>query len=384
MIVVDVVRLLGVALELPAQAAGDEPLRGLAALLLSGLAVGSHVVLWSMVVGRVGGYLGLLALECLIAAVVLGIDGTSVPLVYQVCGLAMMCAALLGVWGAVAGAFLGATLTILLAGAAPGLSVDLQASVPVPFVLVCLLVAAVRHVLVQQHELRAALREAVAQVAAARERSRVARDLHDSVAKTVAGIGLSAGALRLAAGDGRRDTLVDDIELSSRRALNDLRNAIAGLRLSASGPFPDVLETMVFQWSRSHGVPAETRWGPGARLSSQRLGEDSAEAGLAIVVEALSNVGRHAGAAHVHVEVALLREALEVSVVDDGSGYDVPGRWDDLAHDGHFGVVGMSERSARVGGRFRVRSGPAGTAVTVVLPLTVAADDAALAERPAQ
>ncbi len=387
LVVVDLVRVLGLVLELPVQAAGARPAGGLVALGLTGLVVGGHFVLWSRISGRLGAYAALLAVEGGVAVAVHAVDGTGVPLGNQLFGVAMVSAALLGVHAAALGATLGVGLALLLAVTAPGLSFELQASLPVPFVLVCLLVAAVRHVLVQQYRLRVALRSAVAQVATVRERSRLARDLHDSLAKTVAGIGLSAGGLRmrLPGSEPAVARLVDDIETSSSQALNDLRGVISGLRFSADGPFAEVLESLVSRWGERHAIDAEVEWHAGSRPETSRLDESAREAGLAIVAECLTNVERHAAAERVRVAVSIGvgvgvgvgvgsgsgsgGDELVVEVGDDGTGFEVPRHLTDLAADGHYGVVGMSERARSARGRLSVRSGAAGTSTTVGLPL---------------
>ncbi|MCP9950541.1 hypothetical protein LUX33_20455 [Actinomadura madurae] len=73
------------------------------------------------------------------------------------------------------------------------------------------------------------------------------------------------------------------------------------------------------------------------------------------------------------MDVRLTRSAdgLELSVRDDGAGFVPPdgGRFDLLARDGHYGVVGMAERARRAGGRLCLRSAPGrGTTVTVTVP----------------
>ena len=69
------------------------------------------------------------------------------------------------------------------------------------------------------------------------------------------------------------------------------------------------------------------------------------------------------------VRVHCDQEALTLSITDDGVGFALPRRPDLFTRDGHFGLVGMQERAARLGGTFQVRTAPGeGTQITVRLP----------------
>ena len=91
-----------------------------------------------------------------------------------------------------------------------------------------------------------------------------------------------------------------------------------------------------------------------------------------IAREALGNVARHAGAGRVWVVLEAERADLQLVIQDDGAGFPVPADLADLAAAGHYGLVGMAERAAGVGGRLRVWSDPqAGTQVVVRAPRIV-------------
>ncbi|MBU0702413.1 MAG: ATP-binding protein [Chloroflexi bacterium] len=85
--------------------------------------------------------------------------------------------------------------------------------------------------------------------------------------------------------------------------------------------------------------------------------------------EALNNALQHAHAQNIHVRVRCDQEELLLSVTDDGVGFTLPPRPDLLTQAGHFGLIGMEERAARLGGTFHVRATPGkGTQVTARLP----------------
>ena len=96
-----------------------------------------------------------------------------------------------------------------------------------------------------------------------------------------------------------------------------------------------------------------------------------------IVQEALANVEKHAAATAVRAEIRQASGELRVAVHDNGRGVDLPTTANDLARQGRFGVLGMRERAALVGGTLRVTS-PAegatesttrGTSVLLSIPL---------------
>jgi signal transduction histidine kinase len=183
--------------------------------------------------------------------------------------------------------------------------------------------------------------------AAARERRRIARDLHDGVAQELAYIQRRAAGLQGLQGA--------EIAGAAERALLDSRWAIEHLARPPDEPLDRVL-------ARHAGVIA-ARTGVAVSFSAS----GTADAGPAvrealerILGEAVANA-RHGNATRVHIELS--SEPLRLRVIDDGSGFDTgagaPG----------FGLGGMRERAALVGAQLRVRSDPGtGTEVAVELP----------------
>jgi signal transduction histidine kinase len=196
--------------------------------------------------------------------------------------------------------------------------------------------------------------------AVAEERLRIARDVHD-----VVGHNLSLIATRAAVanhlGSGRADAL-HTIEAVSRTALADVRLVLGGVR-DDGPPSMTNLDRLVEE-TRAAGVTvtvecADIEGGAGVPaavvMSAYR-----------IVQEALTNVRRHARAAHCHVSVAVAGDALTVEVVDDGVG----GATRTAGPPGH-GLLGMRERVALHGGT--LAAGPVaegGFAVRATLPVT--------------
>ncbi|MFI0367025.1 sensor histidine kinase [Actinomadura sp. 1N219] len=215
-------------------------------------------------------------------------------------------------------------------------------------------------------------RHAAAALATAEERARLAREMHDSLAKTLQGISMTAEALPIW------------VRRSPEQAETDARAVVAGLRVAASQarglltdlrddvyqqPLDGALAAVVAEWSARTGIAAVTRL-PGGPDGDHETAAVRYEI-VSIVREALANVERHADARHVTVT----RDAAASTLVvrDDGRGFAPPAgdRLDLLARDGHYGLIGMRERAHRIGGRLTVDSTPdQGTTITLQIPTT--------------
>jgi signal transduction histidine kinase len=228
-----------------------------------------------------------------------------------------------------------------------------------------------RHVYALAMEERAAAlereREANVRVAAAEERVRIARELHDVLSHSVSVMVVQAGGERMALGSDRAATseAFEAIEETGRQALAEMRRLFGMLRENgetpAHAPQPTLadLDALVSQ-VREAGLPVELE------IEGEPLALPPAVAVSAyrIVQEALTNVLKHAGASQARVLVRYGTRKLELAVEDDGRG---PREGGDRGH----GIVGMRERVALYGGDFQAgaRNG-GGFVVTACLPLT--------------
>jgi signal transduction histidine kinase len=218
-----------------------------------------------------------------------------------------------------------------------------------------------RRVRLAERERDLARREAVVE-----ERARIARELHDAIAHNVSMIVVQAGAERRvldADSDSTRQVL-ETIEQVGRGALTEMRRLVGMLRSDRGDPLapqPGLgdLDLLVAQVSEA-GLPVELavegerRELPvGIELSAYR-----------IVQEALTNALKHAGNARATVKLRYGVDALELEIVDDGTGATPP-----VASGGH-GLVGMRERVALYGGHLDAgRRSSGGFAVRVLLPI---------------
>lgn len=219
-------------------------------------------------------------------------------------------------------------------------------------------------------ESREALRRLSTNVVEAREeeRRRIARELHDELGQRLTALKMELAALRGTAADGRAQIdnmigMVDETLASVRRISTDLRPMMLDdLGLNAA------LEWLGRDAARRLGIEVTLRLGENEPPLDDRV----ATAAFRMVQEALTNVARHARASDVQIELRQHDGELELTVRDNGVGY--PG--DALRREGSFGLVGMRERAAMLGGRVEFDNPPGGGARLVVhLPLAPDEED---------
>ncbi len=209
------------------------------------------------------------------------------------------------------------------------------------------------------------------ELAVLEERTRLAREIHDTLAQQLTGIVLqleAAEALQSRDHSERARELMVAAREQARLALQEARRSVWNLRpmpLEAAGLTAAVaLEAERFGTRtgmavtvRNDGVPRHLALSPHAEVAVFR-----------ILQEALANAGRHSRASNVVVELHAANGELALTVSDDGSGFDaagVPG-----GAGGSFGLVGMRERARLIGATFELTSANAeGTTISVRVPL---------------
>ncbi len=213
------------------------------------------------------------------------------------------------------------------------------------------------------------------------ERARLAREMHDSLAKTLYGVALAADGLAATASAAAPDParIREQAELvsrSARRAAAESRHLLTELRRdppTAEGRPMDMwrqLALLIEDVSSRTGLVV-TYDGPAAG-STPAVPAPLARHLLSIAAEALENAHRHASATRVEVRGGVRGELLRLSIHDDGCGLPPDTTLEHLRRSGHFGLLGMVERAAQAGARIRVGRGghERGTEVRVELPLT--------------
>nr|WP_234329199.1 MULTISPECIES: histidine kinase [unclassified Streptomyces] len=242
------------------------------------------------------------------------------------------------------------------------------------------------------------------------ERARLAREMHDSVAKTLYGVALAAdGLAATASADGPDPARIREqaelVSRSARRAAAESRELLTDLRRDQ----PDAPDrTSLWQELAHRAADFTTRtglkvtcawegaerdgeerngeagnggqegeeWEQGQDKAGDRTGPPSLPAPLArhvlsIATEALENAHRHASATRVDIRGAVDGHLLRLTIHDDGSGLPPGTTLEELRGSGHFGLIGMVERAAQAGARIRIGRGTheRGTEVRLEVPL---------------
>lgn len=203
--------------------------------------------------------------------------------------------------------------------------------------------------------------------AGADERARLARELHDSVGKSLYGIAmLASGASRsLSSADGATKDQLELIADSAREAAADARRLIQLQRAdSTDRPLEQSLAKLSQHWSEQSGIPCDFTWS-GAGTTDPAVRHET----VAITMEALENTARHANATRVRIRYEGDETASALTITDDGDGF-VANMRDGLPVEpaGHYGLVGMVERAQRCGAKLVIASAPgSGTAITLTV-----------------
>jgi signal transduction histidine kinase len=218
----------------------------------------------------------------------------------------------------------------------------------------------------ERAELLAARRDDAAQRAAADERVRIARDLHDVVAHHISVIAVQAEAAQevAAADPARASQAMATVSDTARAALGELRRALGVLRSEAGrSPQPQLaaVDDLVDSVRRA-GLAVDVRTTGEARPVDGVVGVTA----YRVVQEALTNVLRHAPASRARVDLDFCDGALVVTVADDGRGARAAARRGGAGgasrggSGGGHGLIGMRERVAAVGGELDAGPAPGG------------------------
>jgi signal transduction histidine kinase len=222
----------------------------------------------------------------------------------------------------------------------------------------------------EEAERREALRgELLRRVVAAQEaeRQRIARELHDETgqALTALGLGLRAVRSRLRQDEDQAERNVRQLEGMAAHSLDELHHLIADLRPSH---LDDLGLASTLRWyakDLQSRAPLDIR----VEISGEQrpLSATRTTALFRVAQEALTNVIKHSGAEHAQVRLHFNEREITLEVEDNGHGFEVSAQA--IPSRPSWGLLGMQERAALLGGRFDIHSNPGhGTCVRVSIP----------------
>jgi signal transduction histidine kinase len=227
-------------------------------------------------------------------------------------------------------------------------------------------------------------RRAGRQAGALRERHRMAREIHDTLAQGFTSIvmNLEAAEGAMPSGSRRAQFHLDQARLTARESLTEARRLVWALRpeLLEEASLPEALGELAERWSRESGITAAfaTTGSPCPLLPEVEA------TFFRVAQEALANVRKHArGASRAALTLSYMRDTVALDVCDDGTGFD-PAREVGKVRDqysGGFGLRGMRERIEGVGGTLSIESAP-GEGSTLVVELPVVPSGPPRAENP--
>lgn len=215
-------------------------------------------------------------------------------------------------------------------------------------------------------------------LAAAEERNRLARELHDTLGHrlTVAAVQLE-GAQRLIHRDANKATqMVEVVRAQVRDGLTELRQTVATLRtpIEADRALPAAITTLADQYTAATALQVHVQISEAAMPHLDRLSRGARHTLYRATQEGLTNIQKHAQASIAWVQLALLDEAhnqpatIQLTIHDNGIG--IHHNFPHSQPTPGFGLSGLSERTAKEHGNMRLESSPyGGNALIIELPL---------------
>lgn len=200
------------------------------------------------------------------------------------------------------------------------------------------------------------------------ERQRIAREMHDTLAQSLAGIltQLQAAEQTMGAGASARRHVNNAIDLA-RESLTEARRTVqaVGPEVLAGSRLADAIADVTRRWSdASHIDAALTTTG-----DARPLHADIEVTLLRAAQEALANVAKHANAQRVGLTLSYMEDMVTLDVRDDGEGFNLEVARANGSTHGGFGLAGMRQRVQRVAGRLHIESEPgSGTAISASVP----------------
>lgn len=249
----------------------------------------------------------------------------------------------------------------------------LQLNAALTFGLTLLFTLLLVNTLLAERQSRERLQQANAQLrqyalriedqATLQERNRIAREIHDALghALTAQSIQLENAQLFLPAGADKTAAFLSEAKQLGTEALQDVRRSLSTLRANPlqGQPLTSAIAKTLQEFHQTTGIALKTELG-----AAQPLSVDLATAVYRILQESLTNIARHSQATEVRVTLLYQPHQLQLQIEDNGQGFEP------AQNTSGFGLQGMRERAAALGGELSLDSRPGqGCRLQVQLPL---------------
>ena len=201
------------------------------------------------------------------------------------------------------------------------------------------------------------------------ERTRLAREIHDTLLQGFTGVGLKlVAAANQVTGQPETSAALHDVVTMAQQALGDARRAVWDMRAPSDSAGDLLMKLRTAEEGAVRGTGLELACE--ARGPARPLDQEAEAVVVLVAHEAVLNVIKHAAARTVRIQLAYRGRGMRLSVTDDGRGFAVdPGF---RGYGGHWGLLGMHERASQIRAKLSVRSTPGlGTKVILLVPYGV-------------
>ncbi len=208
------------------------------------------------------------------------------------------------------------------------------------------------------------------------EQRRISRELHDQMGQSLAAVLLGLNSLEDVVQSEQATALIQRLESVANRMADDMHNLVRELRPTALDDLGlhTALSNYIDEWSHRTDIVIDLH---SNGFLNDRLGSHLESTIYRIVQEALNNVVKHAKAQNVSVILEKRGNRVLIIVEDDGVGFDAEALMQTPARNRGFGLLGMQERVALVGGSLNIESTPGvGTTVLVHIPVSATTAEA--------
>lgn len=205
-----------------------------------------------------------------------------------------------------------------------------------------------------------------------KERLRLAREIHDTLAQAFVGISSQLDALETCLPDQPAENLrpahsyLDLARRMAQHSLTEARRSVMDLRSAALSDrdLAAALQSNARNWTTDAEVDVQVQ----VDGAFENLPEEVEHNLLRIAQEAVNNASKHAQASRIEVKLERAGNMVNLTVIDNGRGFRTEGTFETTG--GHFGLIGIRERAERIGGEFSLQSQPdSGTEVAVSVPI---------------